>query len=465
MPNMRYEALNCCPPLESLVLNTLRPQERVKASPKRLEIEVNFRHQVKQTFFYIKPAHADGAAMGLQLCGGRPQERVKASPKRLEIEVNFRHQVKQTFFYIKPAHADGAAMGLQLCGGSYEMKPVVQSTSYNAFVFIFLAQGVFAFMFFTYNKSTNDCTQGQLPAALIPSQKDPQLLVLLWTWPFGDHFSLNTCPQYGCTFTDNRSLYNSSDAVIIHHRDVCGSRNQLPQSPRPPGQYWVWFNLESPSHSSNLWLMDNLINLTMSYRSDSDIFTPYGYLQKNTIYDNFSIPEKSKLVAWAVSNWNPGSKRVQFYEQLKKYIQIDVYGRQHIPLPGDKLIETFSKYKFYLSFENSLHKDYITEKLWRNALSSGAVPIVLGSSRENYERFIPRDSFIHVDDFSNASQLANYLLELDKDSNRYQQFFNWRAKLKPKGDTGWADHYCKACESLKQAPSFRTKPTLVNWYT
>ena len=38
-----------------------------------------------------------------------------------------------------------------------------------------------------------------------------------------------------------------------------------------------------------------------------------------------------------------------------------------------------SHHKFYLAFGNSIHcNDYISEKFWRNALSSGAVPVVYG---------------------------------------------------------------------------------------
>ena len=36
------------------------------------------------------------------------------------------------------------------------------------------------------------------------------------------------------------------------------------------------------------------------------------------------------------------------------------------------------RHKFYLAFKNSLCKDYITEKYWKNTLQNGLVPIVLG---------------------------------------------------------------------------------------
>lgn len=345
----------------------------------------------------------------------------------------------------------------------------MQLTTNHKYFLAFPILASLSFLLFTYNNFNKPGSlESDCPSHLLPSQTEADLVVLLWTWPFGDHFPLNRCPKPfndpRCFFTDNQSWYQRADAVIFHHRDVCGSKSQMPQIPRPEGQYWVWFNLESPTSSPNLDIMDNLINLTMSYRSDSDIFTPYGWLQK-TGSQNFTIPEKSKLAAWVVSNWNPSSKRVNFYNELKDHITVDVYGRQHKSLDMKNLNAVLSSYKFYLSFENSIHRDYITEKLWRNALQSGTVPVVLGPPREMYEKFIPSDSFIHVDDFPSAKDLADYLLELDKDPHKYEQYFKWRLRLQPIGDTYWAIHYCKACVALHKAPSYRTIPSLSKWYT
>ncbi|KAM4017289.1 3-galactosyl-N-acetylglucosaminide 4-alpha-L-fucosyltransferase FUT3-like [Anomaloglossus baeobatrachus] len=260
-------------------------------------------------------------------------------------------------------------------------------------------------------------------------------------------------------------MYSEANAVVIHHRDVCHSKNLLPQEPRPHNQYWIWFSLESPSHCPNLSLMDNLINLTMSYRADSDIFSPYGWIENPYRTLKFTIPIKTKLVAWVVSNWNLNSKRVQYYEQLKNYLNIDIYGKQHLPLPGDRHLEILSTYKFYFSFENSIHEDYITEKFWHNAFSSGCVPVVLGPPRANYERFVPGDAFIHVDDFSNPQELASYLLSLDKDEEKYKQYFNWRNTYTvPNRRIPLEVHYCKICEALKKAPSYRTKPSIEAWF-
>ncbi|XP_067410548.1 4-galactosyl-N-acetylglucosaminide 3-alpha-L-fucosyltransferase FUT6-like [Emydura macquarii macquarii] len=345
-------------------------------------------------------------------------------------------------------------------------------------IFIF-SQFVTAFCLFAYVRVFRDpgpelwpghpsaltAQPGNKPTA---PQTGSELTILLWTWPFGQHTTLRKCSELfsirDCHITANRSWYHKADAVIVHHRDVCYSRNNLPQGPRSPSQRWIWFNLESRSHSPNLGIMDHLFNLTMSFRRDSDIFTPYGWLEVLSQPQNFSIPAKSKLVAWAVSNWNPASHRVKYYEELKKYIHVDVYGSHHMSLPRDKHHSTLSQYKFYLAFENSLHEDYITEKLWKNALGSGAVPVVCGPPRENYERFLPPDACIHINVFPTAQGLAQYLQELDNDTSQYQRYFQWRTWLKPSEPADWAFHFCKACRALQMTEGYQTKPALSKWF-
>ncbi|NXR77477.1 FUT3 fucosyltransferase, partial [Pycnonotus jocosus] len=297
------------------------------------------------------------------------------------------------------------------------------------------------------------------------------LTILLWMWPFGFHFNFTECSRplgcrgCRCRFTTRRSHWCRADAVILHHRDVCGHRERLARLPRLPTQSWIWFNMESPSHSCNLSAMDDLFNLTMSYRRDSDIFVPYGELRLLGRPRPVSIPRKSKLVAWVVSNWHEESRRVRYYQELRKHIPVDVYGKNHTPLAPEHLLATISQYTFYLAFENSQHQDYITEKLWKNALSSGTVPVVLGPPRENYELFLPADSFIHVDDFGSARELARFLLELAWDAERYRGYFQWHRWFRPVLGTGWALRLCRACQFLHTTePRHRAVPSLASWF-
>ncbi|XP_068116206.1 4-galactosyl-N-acetylglucosaminide 3-alpha-L-fucosyltransferase 9-like [Hyperolius riggenbachi] len=297
--------------------------------------------------------------------------------------------------------------------------------------------------------------------------ENDQLLILVWTWPFGETFPLDTCESHykisGCSFTTNRSLCDRVDAVVFHHRDVMYSRD-IPRGPRPHYQRWVWFNIEPPIVTVNLNIFDNLINMTMTYKEDSDIFLPYGYMKPLKEPQSFKIPTKSKLVAWVVSKWYQGTRRASYYEELKKHIDIDVYGHNHTELSWDEFDRTLIQYKFYLAFENCEHKDYITEKLWSNAFITGLVPVVLGPPRENYERFIPPTSFIHVDDFSSPKELAQYLLDLDKDNAKYEQYFSWRSKFVTVRELGWDNFYCKACRELQQSKGYKAIASVGKWF-
>ena len=48
-------------------------------------------------------------------------------------------------------------------------------------------------------------------------------------------------------------------------------------------------------------------------------------------------------------------------------------------------------------------------QVWWNALEKGSVPLVMGTTKENYKKILPPNSFIHVDDFDSVEQLAKYL--------------------------------------------------------
>jgi hypothetical protein len=83
-----------------------------------------------------------------------------------------------------------------------------------------------------------------------------------------------------------------------------------------------------------------VINWTATYRHDSDIPTPYAKFfpftssVKNISDDSGSgqrhynyANKKSKLVAWFVSNCNAKNNRFQYAQELKRFIQVDIYGR------------------------------------------------------------------------------------------------------------------------------------------
>ncbi|XP_068577967.1 alpha-(1,3)-fucosyltransferase 4-like [Cebidichthys violaceus] len=311
------------------------------------------------------------------------------------------------------------------------------------------------------------------PLALEPSfaEDNSEVTLLIWTHPFGRYRKLPDCFELfqigGCTLTDEGSAYPRADAVIIHHRDVATGAADLPPEPRPRAQKWIWMNYESPTHTHRLWLFEDVVNLTMTYRTDSDIFLPYGYLVRrergtkglqNRFAQPLRAPSRShllrpRLLAWVISNWSESHARVSIYYQLRRYVQVDVFGRSGRPVPedsgGGSVVRLVGRYQFYLALENSQHTDYITEKLW-NAVQAGAVPVVLGPSRQNYERFLPPEAFIHVDDFSTVRGLARYLLMLRRNPAQLRRHLDWRGSYSVYQPSFWADHYCTACRAVRR---------------
>ncbi|KAM3837836.1 alpha-(1,3)-fucosyltransferase 4 [Vipera latastei] len=321
--------------------------------------------------------------------------------------------------------------------------------------------------------SVMDAAAAAAPEGPWREEKDPEtatVTVVVWWAPFGSgHVSGDCRRQFNisaCRVSTNHSLQPEAHAVLFHHRDV--QRHGIGQMPRqrPPGQRWVWMNLESPTHTTGLQKMANLFNWTLSYRADSDVFVPYGYLRlRPEPLVQFTLPKKTKLVAWVISNWNEGHARVRYYHQLKKYLPVDIFGSHKLALKDNSVVKTVSEYKFYLAFENSQHQDYITEKLWRNAFESWAVPIVLGPPRANYEQFIPSDAFIHVNDFSDPMELAVYLKFLDKNKNMYRKHFAWRKQYETRVTSFWTEHCCKICNVVRKAGKEpKTIQNLAKWF-
>lgn len=301
------------------------------------------------------------------------------------------------------------------------------------------------------------------------SEETRAVTLLIWTHPFGRYHKLPDCLALyqigGCTLTDDRSAYLEADAVIIHHREVASGTVYLPPEPRPAAQKWIWMNYESPAHTPGLWRLEGMFNLTFTYRTDSDIFLPYGYLVHNkhrTLRNHFAQPLhapsrtsqllRPRLLAWVISNWSESHARVAFYYKLRPYIKVDVFGRAGRPLPEDRgsgsVVRMLGRYQFYLALENSQHTDYITEKLW-NAVLAGSIPVVLGPSRQNYERFLPPEAFIHVEDYPTVRALARYLLRLRRDPARLRRHLDWRGSYSVHKPSFWAEHYCTACSAVR----------------
>jgi glycoprotein 3-alpha-L-fucosyltransferase len=147
---------------------------------------------------------------------------------------------------------------------------------------------------------------------------------------------------------------------------------------------WIFYSLESPLSTPNYVRVDNIFNWTATYRQDSTIPIPYDKwspFDKDRasnirpyvhVRDHASIT-KTKLAAIFMSNCESANNRLRYITEITSYIAVDVYGscgnKSCSRDNHDKCLEMLQKeYKFYLAFENANCPEYITEKLFTNAL-------------------------------------------------------------------------------------------------
>ncbi|XP_013775480.1 alpha-(1,3)-fucosyltransferase C-like [Limulus polyphemus] len=310
-------------------------------------------------------------------------------------------------------------------------------------------------------------------------------IIVLWTKILGRHdprLFLGTklfqnCDVKTCQTTFNKVEIIKSDAVIFHVYHLC-DLNDMPQY-RFGSQRWVAFMTEAPPHDklrhgkSNFSIFNNIFNWSMTYRLDSHIPIPFGatfkrerVLSLNALTQD-TIPTKTRLVAWFVSHCHTPAKRESFVEELQHYIKVDIVGRCgkiKCPYLGNECYAWLEKhYKFYLALENSVCKDYVTEKFF-NVLDYNVVPIVLGGA--NYSDIAPPNSYIDARKFQSVEELAKFLLLVDKYDDLYNSYFEWkkthRVERYGAGGHGW----CELCAALhdRKLPANTIKDFHGWWY-
>ena len=359
----------------------------------------------------------------------------------------------------------------------------MEKTKYAGFVVLFLTAFYGLCLFFFKIDTTYILDQNNL-SDIIFKRADNQAVkrIVLWTSWFGQknwkHFMGNKdeieidCSAL-CTVHTDRGNPLHYDAFVFHGRD-----SQNPPNQRKPNQVYIIYLLESPYHNGPYIKGDKFYNWTATYSSKSDVQVPYWLFKRKEHEGNLTelaldLPQmrynrssSEALVSWVVSNCNTPGKREVYVNRLKLHTKVDIYGGcgkicyQNKRLSGSACHEALAKsgkYKFYLSFENSACRDYITEKT-RNPLTAGLVPIVYGGlSTQEYMKKLPPNSFINVRNFRSLKQLANYLSYLDKNDTAYMAYHAWRLDY----ELVSPDHLCRICKALHNGSL--TKPRNVDF--
>ncbi len=250
------------------------------------------------------------------------------------------------------------------------------------------------------------------------SERRSNKTILIWNSPgrietsvfgFGHKpFVRHRCEFSECILYKKKSALplKSYDAIIIHMHELWLSK--LPHFRRRENQRFIFLTQESPATMPiDVSKMGNFFNWTMSYRLNSDVQLLYGRISPKstaptTVDKTFELikqmhspsaknyaANKTRPVAWMATHCNTPSLRETYVRQLRKFIPVDIYGgcgnltceRNHSHwLSHPKCYDMLErKYKFYLSFENSMCDDYVTEKFFL-VMDHNIVPVVYGKA-------------------------------------------------------------------------------------
>ena len=290
--------------------------------------------------------------------------------------------------------------------------------------------------------------------------------ILLWT-PFfgsmkwyedGQSDFVNVC-ESGCILTDDKREIDTADAVVFHLNDITWAENmrngfqfQFPRH-RRKDQVWILYNLEPISMIfGNLGGWQGVFNWTWSYTRDSDVYAPYGQyrrlqmaesvVQQEMTPENFDyFANKTRRGAITIiSNCIDDARRYKLIEYLRKFINIDVFGKCGKALPEKEELKL--TYQFYLAFENSDCLEYVTEKYW-STLMRNQIPIV--AWKLPMDDLVIPNSYINVYDFKDLESAGAYIKRVSENRTLYNAYFDWKLKYKQVFEMG----FCRLCENLK----------------
>lgn len=266
--------------------------------------------------------------------------------------------------------------------------------------------------------------------------------------------------------TADHNVLNQSHAVLFHARHMDSSRTNYTGLPsvHKSDQKWIFYESEAPT---NVWNYVDIesedwthFNLTATFASDSDLLLKNHLMtckpKRNWQSNGVNHAEgKSKIATWFVSHCDTSSRRELYVEELKKHVQVDIYGKcsksstclRHsfkVEDNAECMFNVIDKdYKFYLSFENAFCSQYVTEKFHEIVRRATVVPVVLGEV--DYSNILPEGTFIDVRDFKSPQELAEYLIMLDKNDTLYNQYIE---KMMSMDCTISYTFECDLCEYL-----------------
>lgn len=127
------------------------------------------------------------------------------------------------------------------------------------------------------------------------------------------------------------------------------------------------------------------------------------------------ISQKTRFCAMIAGN--PEGLRINLYNSISKYKQVDGFGNMFGNSLRQSKFDILPKYKFCLCPENSIYDGYVTEKLI-DAYAGGTVPIYSGTS--TVDKDFNDLAFLNYQWWKYMTKFVNYIEHLDSDLEHYK---------------------------------------------
>ena len=321
--------------------------------------------------------------------------------------------------------------------------------------------------------------------SLSPDIQDSKLILAYTNWFREWPLDFSGC-EYNCVFTsDKRCLNNAAVVLFLQQgiRSVTESgqvRDDIPVA-ASIHQYRALLNFESPGFTFNRMhsALDGLFNITLTYRRGSTIqYSIYQGIRREVKNSgqpaiNYYAGKTKDMVAYVSNCQSAGYDRLAAMKDLSAYgLSLDLFGacgkpanKCHISAGKLENCEDDVVYKFYLSYENSLCEDYITEKFWKVLTSNlYMIPVVMGGkSIDDYTKVAPPNSFIHVENFASNLELAQYLKAVSADAALFNSYHRWRDMYKYE-DQEESLPSCELCRIAHEKPNLPAVANLSVWW-
>ncbi len=149
-------------------------------------------------------------------------------------------------------------------------------------------------------------------------------------------FLKNNCPVTNCEFTNDEFKLNKSHLVLF---EMGTNTYKFIPSRRLSNQRYVFVLYESPANTIDFSQYNNFFNLTSTYESNSDFPGFYSassikWATNESFNENYDFSAKKfKFSAAVISNCNDKSSRLNYINELNKYISVDIFGNCGKPCP------------------------------------------------------------------------------------------------------------------------------------